>query len=207
MKWMIPAACLALAACGGGESAPTQPAPQPAPVVQLSGTTFVGDSITAGWNLGPGYTNAGIAGNYTADMLARFDQVLAARPEIVVILGGTNDVRYVQNPDTRSIARMAELASASGACVILGTIPAINDWTEDTVYTTAEGNQRVAQWNFELTTIARSFGYHLADYHAVMLDSQGNFDASLYGDATVHPNAAGYAKMWPVVQAQIDACH
>lgn len=199
---------LALAGCGGGGESTAQPAaitPPPVTVQATGPTTFIGDSITAAWQLPGEFINAGIPGNYTPDMLARIDAVLSKHPRVVVILAGTNDMRYRPDADTRNVARMAELAAHDGACVILGTIPPINDWLEDTVYTTAEGSARVARWNQDLTLVARAYGYRLADYHAVLVTADGSFDQSLFWD-TVHPNAAGYQKMWPVVEKQIAGC-
>ena len=66
----------------------------------------LGDSLTYGFPYGPqaswvtylsnaygpGLCNAGVNGNTMEDMAARFDRdVLAKKPAMVVILGGTND--------------------------------------------------------------------------------------------------------------------
>src|SRR5687767_1869684 len=60
---------------------------------------FMGDSITENWALAdPTYfgrdrVNRGISGQTTAQMLVRFRaDVIALRPKVVHILGGTNDV-------------------------------------------------------------------------------------------------------------------
>src|SRR6185503_10435476 len=61
---------------------------------------FMGNSITEGWaksfgTLFPGkpYVGRGISGQTTPQMLVRFRQdVVALKPKVVVILGGTNDI-------------------------------------------------------------------------------------------------------------------
>ena len=67
---------------------------------------FIGDEITEYWGRGnarffPGkpYFNRGITGQTTPQMLVRFRQdVVALRPKVVVIQGGTNDVARVTLP-------------------------------------------------------------------------------------------------------------
>ena len=61
---------------------------------------FMGNSITQGWKHympemfdNQTYINRGIGGQTTPQMLLRFHQdVIAHKPEIVVILAGTNDI-------------------------------------------------------------------------------------------------------------------
>ncbi len=111
-------------------------------------TVALGDSITLGkgdpgwhfqgntsWfsyatcNGGYGW-NAGINGNTTAQMLARFDtDVKAHHPRQVVVLGGTNDV-FQSVPADITTLRLADLitrAKAVAPRVWIGTIPPFND--------------------------------------------------------------------------------
>jgi lysophospholipase L1-like esterase len=61
---------------------------------------FMGDSITDFWGRrygkffpGKPYINRGISGQITPQMLLRFRQdVIALKPKVAVILGGTNDI-------------------------------------------------------------------------------------------------------------------
>jgi len=59
---------------------------------------FMGDSITDGWKLASyfpskPYINRGISGQTTPQMLIRFrPDVIALKPQVVVILAGTNDL-------------------------------------------------------------------------------------------------------------------
>jgi len=65
--------------------------------------------------------NAAVAGYDTADMLADFPALLATGPNVVGILGGTNDTTLA---DTQAnITAMVELAQTAGVGVLLGTVP------------------------------------------------------------------------------------
>lgn len=111
-------------------------------------TVALGDSITLGkgdpgWHFqgdtswfsyatcdgGYGW-NAGINGNTTAKMLARFDSdVTAHHPRQVVVLGGTNDV-FQGVPTDVTTLRLIDLitrAKAVAPVVWIGTIPPFDD--------------------------------------------------------------------------------
>ncbi|QJU57876.1 GDSL family lipase [Sphingomonas sp. AP4-R1] len=99
---------------------------------------FLGDSITRQWlEHDPGFfrgkkrRNAGLGGDTSAGMLARFDaEVLAVGPRVVHIMAGTNDLWHGDpGPDaTKTIANIAEMAArarAAGIAVILAAPPPI----------------------------------------------------------------------------------
>ena len=83
---------------------------------------FIGDDITEAWSAsgrffpGKPYLNRGIARQTTPQMLVRFRQdVIALKPSVVVIQGGTNDIAGITGPGTRgtlsdNLTSMAELA-------------------------------------------------------------------------------------------------
>src|SRR5579871_94451 len=101
------AICVVLSACGGGSNDAT---PTAAPhTADAAPYVFIGDSITYHWfdpyytpkdqlmsTLLPGAVNAGVPGQDSHQMLARFDaDVLSQHPRTVHILAGTNDVYHV----------------------------------------------------------------------------------------------------------------
>jgi lysophospholipase L1-like esterase len=195
-----------LSACNGADtSAATMPVP-PAPE-QRGTPVMMGDSITAYWSgqgkvplattiysLLPGVIDAGISGNTTRMMLARFGvDALAHSPNVVVILGGTNDI-LSGSIDIGSEIEMANDAAAAGIPVILCTIPA-SPMLDQTL---------AGQWNAEVANLAIANGYKLADYYQATLTG-GQPDPSLFISDLEHPNARGYARMWPVLQAQLMA--
>jgi len=199
-------ATLLLSACND-EDAPAATMPVPPTPLQQAAPAMMGDSITAYWSgqgkvqltetiydLIPGVNDAGIPGNTTGMMLARFQtDVLAYSPNVVVILGGTNDL-LSGSIDISNEAEMANDAAAAGIPVILCTIPAspVLDQT------------MAQQWNNEVAALATANGYKLADYYTATLRN-GVPDPSLFISDREHPNAAGYARMWPVLQAQLVA--
>jgi lysophospholipase L1-like esterase len=183
----IAAICL-LAGCDGGGNTSVQPAP---PISNVA--AFMGDSITHRWDLtqyDPNPTvNFGVDGDSTAQMLARFDAVIAIAPGVVVILGGINDGA---TSNTDSIKAMAGQATAAGIRVILCSVLPFSFQGHDL------DQAHIGSLNQELINLAQANGYLYADYFDVMINPDGSQNQSLFVDG-LHPNAAGYAKMWAVV--------
>lgn len=216
MRKTIGLIALLLSACGGGESTPDAEIPAPQPQ-QTSNVVLMGDSITQFWTQGipgypaaeptiqehvPGAINVGISGQTSDQMLARFDaDVLSRRPDVVVILAGTNDVHLEVGATVDSIATMAERAAASGARVVLGTVPPSALWTARfTVLTEADTDSTIRNWNTQLKLLANAYGYQIADYHTAMLNPDGTPNLSLFMADEVHPDSDGYAVMWSVLR-------
>lgn len=187
---------------------------------------FIGDSITAIWGAGPqfaehpNWVDQGISGQNSSQVLGRFQtDVIDLHPEIVHILVGTNDVYpgWVLHPSdpnaTNSPANvdaMVRLAQASGIHVILATIP---PWGCDASYcTTAEGADstptrydRINAWNAWLEQYALSKGIPVVDYHSALLAPDGEHYVPNLTLEGVHPSAAGYVVMTPMVEGPINA--
>src|ERR1700761_356939 len=139
---------------------------------------FIGDSVTAlfasagfgqpEWSQHPNWTNKGIVGQNSNQILARFQtDVIDLKPSVVVILAGTNDVypdwtlgpsevpavflNYIDSP--ANIEQMVQMAQSAGIKVVLGTIPPWNclDQTKCALATTADPSlsryQRIDVWN------------------------------------------------------------
>jgi lysophospholipase L1-like esterase len=172
---------------------------------------FIGDSLTSFWEpLDPALFSKsgavrGIAGQSSSEMLLRFHQdVVSLRPGIVHILAGSNDVGGINGPTSPqafkdNIRAMTEIAKANGIVVILGAIPpaARIDW---------QPSVRPARQIIELNKWLRSFseeeGLIYADYHSALTDTNGAMRAE-FSDDGVHPDAAGYAVMRPILEAAI----
>lgn len=160
---------------------------------------FMGDSITALWNLSAYDSsptlNFGVVGDNTTQMLSRFhNQVIDSDPAIVAILGGINDFqeRGQSGTNTDSIRAMASAASSAGIKVILCSVL-------PTDYPNPNLNlAEIEAFNQELLQIARENGYLYADYYDTMLNANGTTDDSLFKDH-IHPNDLGYARMWGVI--------
>lgn len=211
MIWKILAAAAFcyLAGCGGGSSAQVQPTPTVQQTKPLSNVAaFMGDSITQYWNLADFDTsptlNFGVVGETTTQMLARFQsEVIANAPGVVVILGGINDIllydagTVTTAPSIDSIAAMAAMAKAAGIKVILCSLTPFHPSSTTGAVLTAP--TVIEDLNQQLIALAQANGYLYADYYDEMLAPDGTQNGALFVDA-VHPNAAGYAVMWKVIE-------
>jgi lysophospholipase L1-like esterase len=186
----------------------------PPPAKGEQRVVFMGDSITDMWDLakafpGKPYVNRGIGAQVTAQMLVRFEQdVVALKPAAVVILGGTNDVSgflQIETPETivANITAMADIADARGIRVVLGGLLPVNDYGESRKYLTKERPPATLRAvNDQLRALASARGYAFADYAGAVADRRGLLTDAFTTDG-LHPNAAGYARMAPVVSAAI----
>jgi acyl-CoA thioesterase I len=182
---------------------------------------FFGDSITDNWSKagyggffpGKPYVNRGIGGQTTSQMLVRFrPDVLALNPDVVVILAGTNDVAGNSGPIApeaieNNLASMAELAKAHGVRVVLASILPVADDKKDAAgqpvnRTTDRPPATLRAINAWMSDYARKNGHVYLDYASAVADATGGFKADLNNDG-LHPNAAGYAVMAPLVEKAI----
>jgi len=172
---------------------------------------LVGDSITQGWKEQvPGLFDGqlldrGISGQVTEQMLLRLrEDALALSPAAVQLMAGTNDLAGNRGPTTiatieGNIASMAELAHAHGVRVLIASIPPANafPWRPD-IHPAGD----IATLNAWLRGYAAREHHTYVDYFAVLADDQGGMKAEYSSDG-VHPNAAGYAAMQPVLEAAL----
>ena len=164
---------------------------------------FMGDSITEFWAaLDPAFFSArvldrGISGQTTPQMVLRFRaDVIALRPRIVHIMGGTNDIAGNTGPESPeqfkdNIRTMVDLAQANGIAVVLGAIPpaAAFRWKP-----AVQPAPRIVELNRWLKDYAASRRLTFADYHTALAGPDGGMKPGASDDG-VHPNAAGYGLM------------
>lgn len=176
---------------------------------------LVGDSLTEGWPFADPalfasgtFVAKGIGGQTSAEVLARFDRdVVALAPAVVVILAGTNDVAENQGPmppeaTLANLEAMAIRARSAGIQVVLATLPPAADfpWRRGLC-----PGPKIAALNREIGAIARRSGVVLLDYHSALVDPADpalGMRRSLADDG-VHPNAAGYAVMRPLLESAV----
>ncbi len=149
----------------------------------------------------PGWTvlNRGVNGERTDQIAARFDRdVVAARPAVVIILAGVNDVyqgrtvAYV----TSQLRAMYDRAAAAGIPVVAGSIVPYNTATE-------EQNARMRDINKWIAAeAARDPRIEFADTRAAAA-APGQPDKLAGSPDGLHPDAAGYRKMADVLEAAI----
>jgi lysophospholipase L1-like esterase len=181
-----------------------------APAAGENRVVFMGDSITEGWHLdesfpGKPYINRGISGQTSPQMVLRFRQdVIDLKPEVVVILAGTNDIAGNTGPMTLeetegNLKSMAELATANHIQVVLCSVLPTFDFPWKSGMTPAP---KVLALNTWIKAYAAEKHYVYVDYHTAMKDERDGLPENLSKDG-VHPNAAGYAIMAPLAEAGI----
>lgn len=173
---------------------------------------FMGNSITEAWaplfaTMFPGkpYIGRGISGQTTPQMLVRFRQdVVALKPAVVVILGGTNDIAGNTGPSTLemiedNLASMTELAQANGIKVVLSSVLPVFDypWKPG-----LEPAAKIVALNAWIKAYAARRGAVYLDYHSAMADERQGMRRELSEDG-VHPNEAGYRVMAPLAERAI----
>ena len=174
---------------------------------------LIGNSITEGWSNvypdffeGKPYINRGISGQTTPQMMIRFRQdVVDLKPEVVVILAGTNDIAGNTGPSTPemiadNIFSMAEIANANGIKVILGSIlPACEyPWRP-----AIEPAAIIREVNGMLKRYAKEHSHFYLNYHTEMSDGRGGMKPGLAYDG-VHPTSEGYRVMSQMAEKAIN---
>lgn len=180
-----------------------------APAPAEDRVVFMGDSITDGWGHGPDkffpgkpYFNRGISGQTTPQMLVRFrPDVIALKPKVVVILAGTNDIAGNTGPATLeeiegNLESMSQLARANGIRVVLSSVTPVCDYINP--QTDRRPPEKILALNAWIKDYCARNGFTYLDYYPAMLDDNKMLKKELTHDG-LHPNAAGYALMTPMV--------
>jgi len=171
---------------------------------------FLGDSITASWDLAAslplgGVVNRGISGQTTPQMLVRFRQdVVNLSPAVVHIMAGTNDLAENTGPTTLAaiednLASMVDLARAHHIRVVLAAVPPALDFPWRPGLHPA---QKIVALNGWIRSYAGRNRLVYVDYHAALADERQGFKPALSDDG-VHPNRAGYEVMDPLARRAI----
>lgn len=173
-----------------------------------------GDSILADWRefqpglFGESWINRGVRGQGTIRLLARFrPDVIALRPRAVLIEGGINDIiaaDALMNPDAvaSQIESMADLALAHGIVPILSTVPPVDRFT---IRPQVRPHIWVGAINQRIRALAARRGLVLADLHGALVAPDGRGQRPGFSDDGIHPTAAAYRELEPVVRAALAA--
>lgn len=174
---------------------------------------FMGDSITDGWGRrygkffpGKPYINRGISGQTTSQMLVRFrPDVIALKPQAVVILAGTNDIAgntgpYSFETTKNNFMSMIDLAKANNIKVILATVMPVDDYHVN--QTTRRPPERILELNAWLKQYAQQNGLTVVDYFSAMVDEKGWMKKELTSDG-LHPHDQGYEVIQPLAEKAI----
>jgi lysophospholipase L1-like esterase len=185
------------------------------PAAGATRVVFMGDSITDSWGRrygkffeGKPYVNRGISGQTTPQMLIRFrPDVIALKPEVVVILAGTNDIAGNTGPMTLeaiedNLASMAELARANNIRVVLASVMPVCDYIRS--QTAQRPPEKIIALNTWIKDYAAKNNHVYLDYYSAMLDDKQMLRQEITDDG-LHPNAAGYDIMTPLAEKAIAA--
>ena len=164
------------------------------------GVAFVGDSITdAGrWaDAWPGLTvrNFGIGGDTVWGLMARAEQVTAARPERIFLLIGTNDLGWERTPQqvADGVAELPDVWAAD--------LPETAVFVQSVLPRQAEFHDRITELNGRLRDVAADKGAMFIDIHSAFVVEGGRIDPAVTLD-DLHLTGEGYAR-W---RALIDGC-
>ena len=185
----------------------------PPPAAGEERVVFMGDSITDGWGRGIGvffpgkpYINRGISGQVTPQMLLRFYQdVIALKPKVVVILAGTNDIGGNVGPLTLETTEnyfmsMVDMARANNIKIVLSSLLPVCDYIKP--QTAQRPPEKILALNGWLQDYAEKNNFVYLDYFSATVDEKGMFRKELTYDG-LHPNAAGYEVMAPLAEKAI----
>lgn len=183
---------------------------------------FMGDSITDSWDdpqyggffPGKPYVNRGIGGQTTPQMLIRFrPDVIALKPEVVVILAGTNDIAGNTGPMTLeqiedNLTSMAELARVHRIRVVLASVMPVSDYEKTADgqprnQTTRRPPEKIKALNEWIKNYAAANKHTYLDYYSATVDDKGFFKDELNNDG-LHPNDKGYQVMAPLAEQAIE---
>jgi lysophospholipase L1-like esterase len=173
---------------------------------------FMCNSITEGWlNTDSAffkdnkYIDRGIGGQTTPQMLVRFRaDVVNLKPQVVVILAGTNDIAGNTGPSTlemieNNLASMTDLAKAHNIQVILCSVLPVYDYPWKPGLQPAE---KIVALNAWIKKYADDNGCLYVDYWTPLADERKGMKAE-YAKDGVHPTLEGYKVMELIVQQAI----
>lgn len=181
------------------------------------GIVSVGDSLTFGW-LGngtsypsvlqervPGITvyNFGVPGDTTAQMIARFDQVLAVKPNFIIINGGVNDEEWISKNNVNqkvitietNIETMVKLAKAGGATPVLSTMTPASSYGSCGIIAKVQVNKWIKNY-------AKKNSLKVIDFDAAVSKNNNLRQEYDSGDGC-HMNSKGYRAMGNAVDLNI----
>jgi acyl-CoA thioesterase I len=140
--------------------------------------------------------NAGVPGDLTAGMRSRLSSdVLAYKPDVVFVMGGTNDIgHYVSTATTiANLRAIIVAAKAKGITVVMMTIPPDS-------YPAWAG--QINSLNSQIVHLANSYVLAVVDVHAALSTSDGVYVPKYTVDG-VHFSALGAQVVANTVQARV----
>ena len=174
--------------------------------------TRSGDNVVVpfhpGFFSGNGYIDKGISGQNTSQMLSRFQKdVVDLNPQVVVIMGGTNDLAQgvTKQQIVDNIAQMAEMAAGAGIKVVLCTVTPNNDSYSRLSDPKTKG-AHIITLNGMLEEYTTGKGFTWCDYWSSLVADDGlslKEEYRLYDN--LHPGPVAYTVMEGIIKPIIDS--
>jgi len=153
---------------------------------------------------------SGNCGELTSEMAMRFRQdVLAHRPDYVVILGGTNDLGWNAKPADimRNLIKMYELSRAERIIPVPVTVPSVrivdDGNTPDAAAWVDDHLQRRRQLNELILAYAGSKQLAAVDLFTATAEPETGWLAAPYSNDGLHLTTAGYRRFAELLFDQV----
>ena len=170
-----------------------------------------GEDVTITWHASfftkNDYTDMGVSGERTDQMLDRYQKdVLAKDPFVVVIMGGTNDLAqgYTKDQILGNIKSMAEQAAAKNMKVVLCSVTPCNE--RYSRLSPKEKGTHIVALNKMIKEYAASKSFVYCDYYPSLVAADGyslKDEYCLYDK--LHPNPDAYTVMEGIIKPIIDS--
>jgi lysophospholipase L1-like esterase len=174
-------------------------------MTEKSVTAFVGDSITAGgrweeWFPELEVHNFGVSGDTTDELLERLDEVIAVKPDTIVVMIGANDLgqrrsveRIVRNIESMLVRLHHELPDAR--ILVQSVLPRGHEHAENV----REINRHI--WQFAATQKV-----HYLDLWPLMAFADGELNPEFSGDR-LHLTEEGYEAWLSELRPALERIH
>jgi acyl-CoA thioesterase-1 len=154
--------------------------------------------------------NYAMSGGTTADVSLQIEKTVAAKPQLVTISVGVNDIRRGVSSD-RFAANydeiLAQLTSETDAIVVISNIPDLSSSRHVPPVVRIQMQAMIEQFNARLRDVANRRGVQLFDIYQLTHEELVRHPEYFSRDG-FHPSDAGYdlwaEKMWPLVAAALD---
>ena len=173
--------------------------------------TDKGSNVLVTWHPGfftsNNYVDKGVSGETTREMLDRYKKdVLDLNPQVVVIMGGTNDLAQGVSKEKilENLSSMAEQADAAQTKVVLCSVTPCNQTYSR--LTPKEKGTHIVALNKMIKDYAAQKGYTYCDYYSSLADTDGyslKLEYSLYD--RLHPNPDAYTVMEGIIKPLVQS--
>ncbi|MCW4386726.1 GDSL-type esterase/lipase family protein [Salinibacterium sp. SYSU T00001] len=151
---------------------------------------YIGDSLTASgdweeWFPGEETLNFGVPGYTSDDVLARLDEIVAAQPDEIIMLIGTNDLGLRRSVE--HLVRNVEFALVH----LRRELPGVRLLLQSIMPRGAEFARDIQDANIHLRQFCATVGAHYLDLWPTMATEDGALRPELTDDG-LHLTSAGY---------------